>query len=246
MFSFLKKHVEGILSQQEFPFYQKYPPKLNLPLQDKIVNVSHKAQFVNFRIFKAANSTVVSSVYHAETGNVIESLVDIQLVKDTYYGKLSSLSQAQVKLVMDSYYKFTFVRNPFVRVLSAYLDKVIKNEAGKRDIIANFLNKPFGSEISFDEFISYLEMGGINQNAHWARQFDLLPIPLDKFDFIGKTENLSVDLPIVLYHIFKKDCKIIAVREHATNANDVLNTLDPETRKRIYNLYKIDFECFKY
>lgn len=227
-------------------FWNKYPPKLKISLLDIIINVSHNKQFAYFRVFKAANSTVVASLYHAETEIAVDSLNKLQDVKDHYYFRPSTLSKKQVVSLMNHYYKFTFVRNPYVRVLAAYLDKVKNNHAGKQDMIATHLGKQKGSMVSFDEFLAYLETGGIEQNAHWARQSDLLPIPIESFDFIGRTENLASDLQIVLKHIFNKECPIISVKEHATNARRQMNNFSGNEVNRIYKLYQADFELFNY
>lgn len=223
-----------------FPFYNVYKPQLEIELLDKLVLVNHKYNFIYFRIPKAANSTIVSSLYFAETGKVITSLDDIQIIKDTYYNRPSSLSHSQLKKIQNDYFKFTFVRNPYTRIIAAYLNKIIPNKNGKCNRVAKFLGRSPDTEISFSDFLEYLEQGGINQNAHWARQHDLLPIPLEEFDFIGRTENLTNDLNYVLAHIFKTKPQIVSVREHKTNAERMLQELDKKTKNRILKLYKVD------
>ena len=164
------------MSRQEFPFYRKFPPKLCLNIQDKATIISHHFKFSYTRISKAVNSTIVASLYNTENSKVVDTLPEVQQIKDNHYNRLSSLNKEQVRLLMDTYYKITFVRNPSIRILSAYLDKVVQNKGGKGDFVAQFLDKPIGSNISFDEFLSYLDLGGVNPNAHWARQIDMLPL----------------------------------------------------------------------
>jgi len=228
------------------PFYNLFPSALEREIVNCRIDISPSYKFVYFRIPKAANSTIVASLYHAETSIELTSQVEINKIKADHFLFPDQLNLEQVNEMMENYFKFTFTRNPYRRIISAYLDKIIRNKGGKRDSIAGFLLKPNGSDISFDEFLKYLEMGGINQNGHWARQIDLLPIPLDKFDFIGKIENLSVELPGVLYKLFNRDCKIITMREHATNAEDAYLNLNQDLYDRIYKIYEADFEYFKY
>jgi dermatan 4-sulfotransferase 1 len=228
------------------PFYQIYPPPLTIELIDILGIVNHKYQFVYFRIFKAANSTIVASLYNAETLQVITSLSKLQGIKDHYYERPSTLSFDQVNKVQKDYFKFTFVRNPYTRVLAAYLDKIVSNEAGKRDMVAKFLEKPANSAISFNDFLDYLENGGIDHNAHWARQMDLLAIPVAELNFIGKTENLTEHLNYVLSSIFETNQTIVSVREHATSASRSIRDLDKATKDRICKLYEVDFEHFDY
>lgn len=228
------------------PFYRAYPPRLHVSLLDPLGIISTSSKFAYFRIFKAANSTIVATLYHAQYGKSITSLEELQPIKDDYYARPSQLSLVQVREMRSSYFKFTFVRNPYTRVLAAYFDKVIPKDQGKHKMVTNFLGKPSDSEISFDEFLTYLEKGGINHNAHWARQSDLLSIPLDEFNLIGKTETISVDLPHVLGIIFGGEHTIISVREHTTGSSRKVEELDSVTRNRIKRLYELDFHNFRY
>jgi dermatan 4-sulfotransferase 1 len=228
------------------PFYQIYLPSLAIEILDILGLVNHKYQFVYFRIFKAANSTIVASLYNAETQQAITSLSELQEIKDHYYERPSTLSLEQVDKIRKDYFKFTFVRNPYTRVLAAYLDKIVSNEAGKRDMVAKFLNKSADSEISFNDFLDYLENGGIEHNAHWARQRDLLSIPIDEFNFIGRTENLTEHLNYVLSIIFETNQAIVSVREHATSSTRTIKELDTVAKARIYKIYEVDFENFGY
>lgn len=231
---------------KRFPFYEIYNPKLDIKLLDKLALINHQYKFVYFRICKAANSTIVSSLYHAETGQIITSLDNLQTIKDTYYNKPTSLSYNELKKFQSHYFKFTFVRNPYTRIISAYLNKIIPNEDGKRNQVAKFIGKSPDAEISFSDFLEYLEQGGINQNAHWARQSDLISIPLRELDFIGKTENITDDLNCVLEKIFKNEPQIISVREHQSSASQMLKEIDLEVKAKIYRIYKLDFDNFNY
>jgi len=234
------------LSIDNNTFYKKFPIKLKVELVNKRIIISHLNEYAYFRISKAANSTVVSSLYYGETSHEIRSLHYLQKIKDEYYDRPSDLSRDQVSKLLNSYFKFTFVRNPYTRILSAYLDKIVNNEAEKRELVAIHLGKSKGSEVSFDDFLLYLESGGIDENGHWARQIDLIPIPLNKMDFIGRVENLQKDLDFTLSKIYNSCKPIISVREHSTSTSLLIKELAPETINRIYKLYESDFDSFHY
>lgn len=233
-------------TEKDPPFYQKYQPKLSLSLIDGLGIISHELLFAYFRIYKAANLTTIASLYHAETGEIINTEKKSKQVKSNYYAHPSSLSFEQLKDFDHNYFKFTIVRNPYTRVLSAYKNKIVQNAAGKRDMVASFLGKEKGSDILFEDFLDYLENGGINQNAHWARQIDLLPMPLEKFDFIGNIENINEHLGYVLEMIFGAPKPIISRKHHSTNSNESVYILDSNVLSRIYSLYEADFDSFKY
>lgn len=237
--------IKKRINQKFSSFYKIYPPKLPIALIDDIGMINYKYNFIYFRIKKAANSTIVATLYNAETSKQINSLKELQYIKDNYYIKPSDLSKNEVKKI-SNYYCFSFVRNPYSRILSSYLNKIKLNEDEKGDNIARFLGKESYLEVSFEDFLTYLENGGIYKNAHWAKQYDLLPIPLEDFNYIGKTENLNQDLTHVLEEIFGKPYPIISVKEHGTGASQLIKEIRYKTKKRIYELYRSDFDIFGY
>lgn len=208
--------------------------------------IDHDKRFAYFRIPKAANSTIVATLYNAQYGIKIKTLKEIQEIKDYAYDKLSNLTKKETKKLLDSYFKFTFVRDPLKRVVSCYLDKVKTKDCEKHHIVTKSLNKPFENNISMSEFLDYLESGGIKENGHWARQSDMIPLPLKELDFIGKTENLTNDLQFVLNKIFKKESPLISITDHSTNKKALLNQLTANEKERIYKLYIKDFKNFNY
>lgn len=106
--------------------------------------------------------------------------------------------------------KFAMVRNPYSRVLSAYLNKVEgrlppKPEAAGedhfdkvvRDIDA-FRRDRLGAdfpEITFEVFLHWLRDSGswFVNDEHWAPQVALLRYPEVTYTFIGRFENLDTD-----------------------------------------------------
>ena len=238
--------MERIHLKSPPPFYQRYPPRLPAALLDPLGLVSHTRKFAYFRIFKAANSTVVASLYHAQTGMAITTLRELQVVKDFYYARPSQLCSRALGQLAHSYFKFTFVRAPYARVCAAFLDKVVPPEQDKHRLVTRGLGKPDDAQLSFADFLNYLEAGGLDKNAHWTRQVDLLAMTSKNLDFVGRTENLAADLPHVLGVIFGGQPPVISVKEHATSASRMVAELDAATRDRIWRLYQPDFEEFDY
>lgn len=169
----------------------------------------------------------------------------MQKIKDHYFTKPGELSGIDLKN-LDSYFKFTIVRNPYRRILSAYLDKIEKTSGSKRMIVTKLLNKQQNDEITFSEFLDFLENGGLRQNGHWAPQTDFLVFPIDQYDYIGKLENLQKDLTQIMAIIYSKDCPIISVNAHKTDSKNKIKELTPSDKLRIYNLYMDDFKNFNY
>lgn len=238
----------NIANQQAMaPFFQCLRPMLSPEILDRTATLSLSHRFLYFRIFKAANSTVVSNLFAAETGKVVQDLLSLQNIKDTHYDRLSSVDMKTVRMIAGRFFKFTVVRDPYTRVLSAYLDKIRCNENGKAIAVAQHLRLPLHKAPTFSDFIDYLERGGLRKNAHWCRQVDLIPYPIKMLDHIAKMESLEMELPAILNAIFCSRINMItAVRSHATDSRREHPLLNVAVRKRIYDLYRADFRQFGY
>lgn len=239
------------------PFYQKYPPLGNIFYLDQCTVVSLKSKFIYSRIPKAANSTVMATIYNAEDGKGVFSRDEMNSLKMGTYPRCHSLSKTDV-LSLKEFFIFTVIRNPYTRILSAYRDKIrissSFNKYGTRPIIRKqiqkFLKKDANYEISFSEFLDFLEFGnGLDQNYHWSPQVSLLAFPINLYSYIGKFETLEKDLKLITENIFGSEKPIISWNPHSTQVNIDIVT-NPELREvdqqRIRKLYEEDFKTFGY
>lgn len=94
---------------------------------------------------------------------------------------------------LDSFYLFTIFRNPYARCLSGFLDKM----NGTRERYAKHPGFGDVSIRAFDNFVGYLESGGLYANRHWWPQVDLLFRPPRYFDHIGQLENLEEEMQYI-------------------------------------------------
>jgi len=168
------------------PFYQIYQYKGNLPkVPDGQGLIDFDLGIFYNRIPKAGNTTIVSNIYSLKYSENV-SVVNLSKSKKMFT-KPSQLSDKQLSM-FDNLFKFTIVRNPFTRILSAYLQKII---TGKQ----NYLFVRADSRVipTFYEFCMYLKYDGLYQNKHWAPQVSLLLLPVQQYDYIGHLENLNND-----------------------------------------------------
>ena len=145
---------------------------------------------------------------------------------------------------------FCFVRNPFSRFLSAYLDKVV----GDPDVITDRQRK-LGIELdqerpTFDEFVDIVfDQGLLDMDVHWAPQSFLLGYANVRYDFLGRFECLSNDLERLMSITglrYPSDARRIGVA-HATDAGSRLSAFYSErTRRRVMEIYADDFSQFDY
>lgn len=89
---------------------------------------------------------------------------------------------------LDRLHWLVVVRNPYSRVLSAFLDK-FREEKYRRSHGAFDLT-PQG----FAAFVGWLEQGGLGKDGHWDLQTKLIVGPLARFDAVIRFESLGADL----------------------------------------------------
>ena len=213
--------------------------------------ISKKNRYCYFRIPKCANSTIVKTLaYYDPYKDYVENDALAKKTKEKFSrSKFALLKFLNLNALSKKYFLFTFVRNPYTRVLSAYLDKIVNQiEKKKYDPIRRFIRKNY-NELTFEGFVEYLEQGGLYENPHWIPQISMILVNKDRLSFIGKIENFNEDLSKLIDHIFGPETyEVIKMRKKGrTHSDSLLNKYyTKEIAKRVYSLYKKDFEAFNY
>lgn len=139
----------------------------------------------------------------------------------------------------NDYFKFSFTRNPYTKLLSEYYWLNSKQ--------LNSLND-FNPKKFHDWIVSYLS---ILNNSHKEPQINYI----DKsVDFVGKYENLSTDFELLKLKLIDFSPKLNTIKNKAlTHMNstgldkkDLIQWLLPESKQLIYNTYQSDFKKFSY
>lgn len=147
------------------------------------------------------------------------------------------------------FFRFTYVRNPFTRVLSAYIDK-IETEAPERERLLPLLGFVPGKPPSFIEFLRAVQAQRDDwRDIHWTTQSRLIQANNIGYSFIGRFESFSTTFPLLLDHlgIDRAHHDTSARPVHATSANArVLEYIGPEEREVIISIYHADFVGFAY
>ncbi|MCG5533625.1 sulfotransferase family protein [Halorhodospira sp. 9621] len=221
-------------------FYRRYPyaQPLSHRKADTRGMVQRDLRFFYNRVPKAANTTIMHTLADAL------GLPDKQRATiDDQFRRPSQLSDRQVSELLQNGFKFTFVRNPYTRVLSAYLDKIVNGPRCPRH-----LRHTDGSAPTFVEFCRHLERGAIYKDPHWIPQCWLLLLPPEAFDFIGKIECLETDLEQVYQRVVPGYGKPpTTCAPHRTGANGrIQEHIDEEAAAILQRLYADDFAAFGY
>ena len=220
------------------PFYKKHPfhGKSSIRSADDRGCIDYELGLFYNRVPKASNSTVVLNLVRLKLAEEISS----KQAKGIFR-KPSSLSIREVEK-FETLFKFTFVRDPFSRILSAYLDKI--------DRCLNKNTEYSGEFISFKDFLNSLKNGKLYSNLHWAPQTSILLIPLEDFDFIGKFEKLNEDLAFVMSKVKGQtliESDFSKEGPPSTKASDKIKKYyDAECVELIQKMYSKDFELLGY
>ncbi|KAJ8391885.1 hypothetical protein AAFF_G00085010 [Aldrovandia affinis] len=183
------------------------------------------------------------------------------------YGKFS---RHLMKIKLKKYTKFLFVRDPFVRLISAYRNKfeqqnedfykrfaviMLKRYGNYSDPLASVVDA-FASGIrpSFSNFVRYLLDAQTEKempfNEHWRQVYRLCHPCQINYDFVGKLETLDEDAEHLL-RILRVDNIVQFPASHRNRTvrsweQDWFSNIPYELRRKLYKLYEADFKLFGY
>ncbi len=230
--------------------YSIYVPPSNF---DYSVNISLKYNYLYTETPKVGCSTIKTTLQKMELNDPDFYREDFEDIHNRNFSPLLKPSQigSFEKFITGSVFKFCFSRNPYSRLLSAYLEKIKSNKPQKRQILLH-LGKNYSDidqEVSFDEFVNVVcEQPIINMNHHWRVQYYQTFQEFIEYDFVGKLENFSDDFKIVLAKLNKNYAHFLKdERRHSTRASDHLSKFyTPSLIKIVQDKYAKDFEYFGY
>ncbi len=217
-----------------------------------LVNCSEKHRFVYVETPKVACSTIKKVLQLIEMDGDQERLaVNVHdRVKSPLAAPLKMDVDPGILLNSDEYFRFAFVRNPFTRVLSAYLDKLVKNK-WERERLLPSLGFAKDAQISLLQFLEAIrEIPHIHKDIHWTPQSYLLQPLKIRYHFIGRFENFNTDFIMVIKkikHDASDDLLKIRADQHKTNASGkVRDYIGKKERDLIIEIFEHDFKLFCY
>jgi hypothetical protein len=139
-------------------------------------------------------------------------------------------------------YKFSFVRNPFDRLVSCYKNKIIEEN---NSLIQTNYGNLFYKDMPFDEFVyNVSNIPDLLSDRHFRSQYSYLYYKGKLLvDFIGKFENINED-----YKIIKEKYNLTDL-PHINKSNEKKNYRDYYSKELIELVsvrYKNDIEKFNY
>jgi hypothetical protein len=143
---------------------------------------------------------------------------------------------------------FAFVRNPYSRALSCWLDKMVANEF-ERARMAPMLGLDPDRPPSLADFLAAVsDQPEAERDPHWASQTHLLNPNGIRYAYIGRFEHFRAEFTRVCRHLgIEAKARDMPRTWHATGANRKVRTHIGETEAAmIRTIYEADFRNFGY
>ncbi len=151
-------------------------------------------------------------------------------------------SHKRIPRAKRAYYAFSFVRNPYERLVSSYRDKFnIEDES--RFLYSNYLFGYLRNDDSFEDYVRKVtRLPDFLCDRHFKTQHSIIFSRGAKMDHVGKVENLPEDYEEIRKRYEFHALKILN-KSHGTNADELLTD---EVRGIIHKRFRKDFDAFGY
>ena len=221
---------------------------------DKMVIILPELKVMYTSVPKAANSTVKKCLWSASGVDIEGKNINSAIFKNPGPSRrISEIDDRELSYIFtsDDWFKFSFVRNPYKRLLSGYKDKILgMGNPGKSNSFLKRINWHSSKPPSFDEFIEAIcAQEEDAMDWHWMPQSRLLMTDIIHYGFIGKLENFKADMNTVLLKLNVERDKIdalLSVSLNKTKGSEKQVAISDKAAKMIYLKYKKDFDGFGY
>lgn len=208
--------------------------------------ISHEKKFIFLHIPKTAGTSVGTMLYRN---------LDIY---EPYQG-FGIHHDDLTEEILQEYFVFTFVRNPWERLYSQYKFRGWMNNFVSFDFMAKNLKEAYKLRFEFDPEIKVPELSTAKERADWYGEFVHIPSQVEflsgkyndsinKFpyiDYIGRVENLNEDFRYICKHLGLRYNAIPHLNKSRTSTH-FTEVYTEELKEFVANEYKDDIETFNY
>lgn len=221
---------------------------------------SSKHRYAAVAVPKVACSTIKRALHALEGIGPAERLaLEHSAGEEMRFSRLSAKEAARI-LSADDWLRFTFVRNPYDRLLSAWKSKVRSPHDTQYAAARRTMRERLGygvaaaddeQGVAFGDFVRLIVSGDepeLSGDGHWERQtvvglHDVIP-----YDVVGRFENFADDFTAILRRL-DAPARVVALAAEVTNPTEPIAlaaAYDAELASIVYDYYRADFETFGY
>lgn len=156
--------------------------------------------------------------------------------------------------------RFSFVRNPYARLVSCWADKLQNKPLVHGDSFVDIYldhraevddKLPHGADqtLSFEQFVIFATAtANARLDGHWNSQDDCIDMPGIALNFIGKVENFNEDFDRVLNHAGADEAlrRSIGKRRNTSKHQTWQAYYNDALADRVYRAYERDFDRLEY
>ena len=164
-------------------------------------------------------------------------------------GNHTTLQEYQIAFSEEEYndlYKFAFVRNPWDRLLSAYM---FLKAGGRNPGDAAWAQRHLGDYTGFDTFVKHwVSEENIQKGMHFKPQSQFITVPNNDevgVDFLGKFENLEADFKRLREELQFGD-DLIFKNKTASKVKKYQSYYTQESKEVVAKVYQRDIELLGY
>jgi hypothetical protein len=186
------------------------------------ITVCHEKKFIWFRVAKVGSRTIFN--------HLKESGVHL----DVEHGRLLRYPLKP----FDDYFKFSFVRNPWDRLVSCWQNKVIDSN------LFRFDESELGKMRHFENFVAYAAQLNVDTcNRHLRSQSSL--IDLNNIDYLGRMETYADDVNYIFSRLGLNN-RAIVPRNVTADRKPYQEYYSGELAEKVSRIYRQDVQIFGY
>ena len=217
---------------------------------DPIRQLVNKWRFKNFQLGRESSSSSIAAfdyykciyVHIPKTGGIS--------INDALWGNpggvhksIGEYARIFSPQTLEDYFKFTFVRNPWDRLVSAY---VFMKSGGQHAADASWAQAHLDGLDDFDSFVRHwVSSQNIYRGIHFIPQADFLKLHGTlAIDFIGRMENIEADFDTVKRQLGLNEAQL--AHKNKSARRDYREYYTAKSISIVEEVYREDVELFEY